>query len=49
MEYMIQGLIPGRYKIFFSPPKCAHQLWGPSSFLFNGHRGFFLEVKQLSY
>jgi len=41
-------LIPGRCKIFFSSPKCADQLWGPSN-LFKENRGLLPEVKQLAY
>jgi len=37
------NLTAGRGKRFFSFPKCPDCLWGPSSLLFNGNKGFFTE------
>ena len=43
MRWMIQGLIPGRGKIFSASKACLDWLWGPPSLLFSGYRSFFLQ------
>jgi len=42
---MVQGLNPGRAKIFIFSPECLDQLWGPCSLLFDEYQGFFLLAK----
>ena len=38
--------MPGRDNRFYSSLQRPHRLWRQSSFLFNGYRGAFLEVKR---
>jgi hypothetical protein len=47
MDRMVQGLNPGKGKIYFSSPNCLDWLWSPPSHLFNRHGSSFMWVKRL--
>ena len=41
MDSMVKGSNPDRVKNFVSTHKLSEQLWGPTSLVFNGYRGYF--------
>jgi len=44
--WTVPGSNLGRSKRLFSPTKSPYRLWGPPSFLFQGHRGSFPRTKR---